>query len=85
MNKIVEYYSTTCAPCKMMIPVLEKISKQYAISLEKKDIDIYKKDIEKFNINKVPTILLIKDEEVIETIVGTISLRELEKKVKNLL
>ena len=58
---IVDFYADWCGPCKMVAPVLEELSKEYAGK-----VNIYKVDTEKeqelasvFGIRSIPSILFI--------------------------
>lgn len=59
---LVDYFATWCGPCKMLMPVLEELSK------ETEDVAIYKVDIDQHRplavdsqIRSVPTLVLYKD------------------------
>ena len=58
---IIDFYADWCGPCKMVAPVLEELSKEYAGK-----VNIYKVDTEKdqelasvFGIRSIPSILFI--------------------------
>ncbi len=58
---IIDFYADWCGPCKMVAPVLEDLSKEYAGK-----VDIYKVDTEKeqelatlFGIRSIPSILFV--------------------------
>ena len=61
-----------CGPCKMIAPILDTIATQYKdkIRVVKLNIDENPKTPPKFNIRGIPTLLLFKDGELKETIVG---------------
>ncbi|HXX65386.1 MAG TPA: thioredoxin [Bacteroidota bacterium] len=61
---IVDFYADWCGPCKMVAPVLEQLSKEYAGK-----VDIYKVDTDKeqelaavFGIRSIPSILFVPKE-----------------------
>lgn len=58
---VIDFYADWCGPCKMVAPILEELSKEYAGK-----IDIYKVDTEAeqelvgiFGIRSIPSILFI--------------------------
>ena len=63
--KVIEFSGESCANCYSLMPLLFEILKSYEdvelvhIEVEKDQIDI----IEKYQIDRVPTILILKDEE----------------------
>lgn len=82
-NVIVDFYASWCNPCKEM----EKNLKQ--LSDEKKDIKIYKVNIEeskelvgKYGTPQVPALLYIKDGEILQGYVGLKPMEELYHDMK---
>jgi len=58
MIKILKFTSPTCRPCKVIMPVLEKISEKYGIKLVEIDRDSNKELVEKYNVRGLPTTIL---------------------------
>jgi len=54
---LVDFASTTCEPCKAMIPILDSISKDYKDKLVVNIVDVYKnsEQTRKYNIRVTPT------------------------------
>lgn len=67
---IVDFYGSWCMPCKMIAPILEKISNEKSVKLAKIDIDENEELVRKFNIMSVPTIKIFKDGKEIKSFVG---------------
>ena len=71
---LVDFWATWCGPCKMQLPILEKIAPDYAgrATIAKLNIeDAANKDIAvKFGIRSIPTLLLFKDGKLLQTLVG---------------
>lgn len=70
---LVDFYASWCPPCKMLAPVLEKISNSRA------DFDIIKVNIDeneelavKYRIEVVPTMVVFKDGKPVDKIVGLV-------------
>lgn len=68
---LIDFYADWCAPCKMLSNIIEEISE------ENKDINIYKLNIDEntectkeYGINALPTILILKNKEIISKIIG---------------
>jgi thioredoxin 1 len=84
---IIDFYADWCGPCKMVAPILEKLSEEY-----NGKIDIYKIDTEDqyelastFGIRSIPSILFIPVGEKPEMAQGALSKPALEQVIKELL
>lgn len=68
---LVKFGAEWCGPCKSIAPLLEELSKDYDGKVKFLSVDIDGTSIaQKFNIRGVPTILIFKGGEVVNTIVG---------------
>jgi thioredoxin 2 len=72
---LVDFWASWCAPCRMTAPVLEEIAKDKAgqIKVLKIDVDQNPATSRQFNILSIPTLILFKNGEQVETIVGAMS------------
>ncbi|MGL4362626.1 MAG: thioredoxin [Cellulosilyticaceae bacterium] len=84
---VVDFYADWCGPCKMMSPIIDELSTLYEgkVKIGKVDTDENRAVSSKYNVMSIPTILLIKNGEVKETVVGALPKAALEEKIKNLL
>ncbi|PKM93887.1 MAG: thioredoxin [Firmicutes bacterium HGW-Firmicutes-1] len=84
---LVDFYADWCGPCKMMAPVIEELSTQYEgkAKIGKLDVDQNGATAQKYKVMSIPTILLIKDGQVVETVVGAVPKQQLEAKIKAVL
>lgn len=79
---VVDFYADWCVPCKMMAPIIEALSEQFSdVKIGKLNIDNNNKTAEKYHVMSIPTILFIKDGNVVETFVGAVSKDKLENKI----
>lgn len=69
---LTDFYATWCAPCKMQSPIIEDLDEEMGdkVTFNKIDIDKNEKTAEEFGIMSIPTLLIKKDGEVVDTIVG---------------
>lgn len=76
---IVDYWAEWCAPCKMITPILEEISGQYAgkLTVAKMNIDENPKTPPKYGIRGIPTLMIFKGGNVAGTKVGALSKSQL--------
>ena len=84
---VVDFYADWCGPCKMMSPVVEELATAYEgkVKIGKLNTDENRAIASKFNIMSIPTIICLKDGEVVDTIVGALPKVALEEKIKNLI
>lgn len=84
---IIDFYADWCGPCKMVAPVLEQLSEEYADKL-----DIYKVDTEDqqqlagmFNIQSIPTILFVPKEGQPQAAMGALPKQSFEQAISDVL
>ncbi len=80
---LVDFWATWCGPCKMIAPILDEIAqeKNGAVKIGKVDVDSNQALSARFGIRAIPTMLLFKDGEIKEQIVGLASKRDLLSKI----
>lgn len=84
---VVDFYADWCGPCKMVAPIIEELANQFegTVKIGKVNTDENRAVASKFNIMSIPTILFIKDGQVVDTSVGALPKAVLEAKVKSML
>lgn len=81
-NYLVDFYTEWCGPCKMIAPILEEL--QNKIKIIKVDVDAHPELAMNYGIMSVPTLLYIKDGQVIKQTSGFQSKEMIEKNIKEL-
>ncbi|NOU24460.1 MAG: thioredoxin TrxA [Methylotenera sp.] len=76
---LVDYWAEWCGPCKMIAPILDEISKEYAgrLKVGKLNIDDNQQTPPKYGIRGIPTLMLFKNGNVEATKVGALSKSQL--------
>ena len=76
---LVDYWADWCGPCKMIAPILDEISKEYAgrLKVAKLNIDDNQQTPPKYGIRGIPTLMLFKNGNVEATKVGALSKSQL--------
>lgn len=84
---IVDFYADWCGPCKMVAPILEELSQEYAGK-----IHVYKVDTDKeqelamaFGIQSIPSILFIPMDDKPQMAAGALPKESLQKVIKDVL
>lgn len=80
---LVDFWATWCGPCRMIAPVVEEISNEYAGTLKvgKVDVDANSKVASQFGIMSIPTIMIFKNGKVMEQVVGALSKGQLKSMI----
>ncbi len=69
---LVDFWAEWCMPCKMLGPVIDELAVEYAgkVKVGKVDTETSRDTSMKFNISAIPTVLLIKNGEMVKKFVG---------------
>ena len=78
---LVDFWATWCGPCMMLAPIVEEIAKEYEGKLIVGKVNVDEQPVlaAQFGIASIPTLLLFKDGELTDTMIGYRSKAEIEK------
>jgi thioredoxin 1 len=84
---VVDFSATWCGPCKRVAPILDGLAQAYEGQAIIGKCDIEENDdlVSKFGIRNVPTVLFIKNGEVVDKQVGLVAKSNYEDKLKSIL
>ncbi len=84
---VVDFWATWCGPCKQIGPAIEELATEYEgkVTIGKCDIEENDELVSKFGIRNVPTVLFIKNGEVIDKQVGAAAKSVFQAKIDSLL
>lgn len=84
-KQLIKFETKTCSPCKAMSPILKELEQKY------KNIEFIKIDVEEnalvareYNIRNVPTLIYLRNNNIIEQSVGSVSKEEIEMNLRGL-
>ncbi len=84
---LIDFWAVWCGPCKAIAPIVEEIAKEYAGKLKvgKCDVDSNQSIALQYGIRSIPTILIFKNGELKEQIIGAVPKQSVVEKVKAVL
>jgi thioredoxin 1 len=84
---LIDFWAVWCGPCKAIAPIVEEIAKEYAGKLKvgKCDVDSNQSVALQYGIRSIPTILIFKDGELKEQIIGAVPKQSVVEKVEAVL
>ncbi|MGI2066222.1 thioredoxin TrxA [Shewanella sp. MF08487] len=78
---LVDFWAEWCGPCKMIAPILDDVSEEYAgrLTIAKLNVDQNSVSPAKYGVRGIPTLLLFKNGELAATKVGALSKTQLKE------
>ncbi|HDB4748484.1 TPA: thioredoxin [Staphylococcus aureus] len=70
--QLVDFWATWCGPCKMIAPVLEELAADYEgkVDILKLDVDENPSTAAKYEVMSIPTLIVFKDGQPVDKVVG---------------
>ena len=84
---VVDFWAEWCGPCRMIGPVIEEMSKEYdgKAVIGKVNVDLNPQVSSQFGVRNIPTVLFIKNGEVVDKSVGAVPKNQLTSKLDALI
>ena len=84
---IIDFWAEWCVPCRMVAPIIEELANDYEgkAVIGKVDVDTNNEISAKYGIRNIPTILFLKNGEVMDKQVGAVQKAVLAEKLEKLL
>jgi len=84
---VLDFWAEWCGPCRMIGPVLKELAREYKdkIVVGKVNVDQEPDLAASFNIQSIPTLLFVKNGQVVKQQIGAVPRQMLEKIIKDLL
>jgi thioredoxin 1 len=84
---MVDFWAPWCGPCQVIAPVIEEFAKEYAgkLKVAKMNVDENPATPSRYGIRGIPTIMIFKDGQIFDQIVGAVSKSKMEDMIKKAL
>ncbi len=83
---LIDFWATWCGPCRMIAPVIEQLAEEYEgrAKITKLDVDRNPETAMQFGVRSIPTLLFVKDGQVVDQVIGAVSKKILSDKLEGL-
>jgi thioredoxin 1 len=84
---VVDFWAPWCGPCRMVAPVLDELAKEYdqKLVIAKVNTDENPEWAMRYGVQGIPTMLFVKDGQVVDRIVGAHPKPSIQQRVDNML
>ena len=81
---MVDFWAEWCGPCRMIAPIVDEISKEYAgkLKVAKLNVDQAQQTAMKYSVMSIPTLIFFKDGKPVDQVVGAMSKDNLVTQIK---
>ncbi|MBI1931137.1 MAG: thioredoxin [Ignavibacteriales bacterium] len=83
---LIDFWAAWCGPCRMIAPIIEELADEFngKLKVGKLDVDVNQQTAIKYGVRSIPTVLLLKDGKVKDTIIGAVPKAVFLDKIKAL-
>lgn len=81
---VIDFWAEWCGPCRMIAPIIEELAHDYdgKVLVGKLNVDFNPEVSMHYNVRSIPTVLIIKDGQLVDKHVGTTTKQVLANKIE---
>ena len=81
---LIDFWAIWCGPCKMIAPIVEDLATEYdgKAKIGKLDVDSNQQTSIKYGVRSIPTLLIFKGGELVDTIIGAVPKAKVVEKLE---
>ena len=81
---VVDFWAAWCGPCRMVAPIIEQLAKEYSgrVAFDKLNVDENPLTSGEFEVQSIPTLLIFRNGEAVDGIVGAVPKYQIESRIK---
>ena len=78
---LIDFHADWCMPCVMMGPVVDEVAEKFESKIKFAKVNVQDNEMlaGKYNVSSIPNFTMLKDSEVLEQFVGSVSEEELDQ------
>lgn len=82
---LIDFWATWCGPCRMIAPIVEELSEEYEgkAKICKLDVDNNQNTAMQYGIRSIPTLLIFKGGEVVDSIIGAVPKQQIVERLES--
>ena len=84
---LIDFWAVWCGPCKLIAPIVEELATEFEgkVKIGKLDVDSNQQTSINYGVRSIPTLLIFKDGEVKETIIGAVPKANVVEKLNSVI
>ena len=81
---VVDFWAAWCGPCRTVAPIVEQLAKEYSgrVAFGKLNVDENPLTSGEFQVQSIPTLLIFRDGQPVDGIIGAAPMYQIESKLK---
>lgn len=81
---VVDCWAEWCGPCRRIAPIIDQLAGEYAgqVTFAKLNVDDNPRTAQRYQIRSIPTLLFMKNGQVVDQVLGAVPKRQIEQKIR---